>query len=584
MGCAQTKHSIQTPFACGFGKWIPRNRNVKGGKGRKKPVGVNRLQQVVISQESGRGYKREGEGPSGGHRNKVPDEINRGNGIREAGFRNGWPLWLIDNVPREILSDLFPKTADSYHKLAKIGQGAYSIVYKARDRDTGKIVALKRICFDVSKAETVKFVAREILILWKLDHPNVIKLEGIATSRDQYCIYLTDLNKVIKRPDERLTESQVKCYMLQLLAGLRHCHEMGVLHRDIKACNLLIGENGILKIADFGLANIFEPKPKSALTNRVVTLWYRAPELLLGSTDYGVGIDLWSVGCLLAEMLLGRPILPGRTEVYKLLAFQVEQLHKIFKLCGTPSDDYVRRNKLPRNFKLPRHYEPRFEEVFRDISGTASDLMTTLLSLEPADRGTAISALQDKFFSSSPLACDLSDLPVVSMEDNSNQCVKRQKNVRRKQMHKSNIQGINGIALEQYKGVFEPPEEDQGKNADAYLCRQEARKSVDKGPTAHMIRSKVKLLSPSDLQCPGLGDTPTRGRRRRSSSSSKGHAGDCISSSIKHSSYSLLSSREIANVESDKQSNILRRSISMANFGELQSSPQTTKLYFSDDE
>lgn len=112
---------------------------------------------------------------------------------------------------------------------------------------------------------------------------------------------------------------QVKCYMQQLLSGLQHCHERGILHRDIKASNLLIDENGMLKIADFGLANFYQPKPKRPLTNRVVTLWYRAPELLLGSTDYGVGIDLWSAGCLLAEMFVGRPIIPGRNEV-KFLA------------------------------------------------------------------------------------------------------------------------------------------------------------------------------------------------------------------------------------------------------------------------
>lgn len=108
---------------------------------------------------------------------------------------------------------------------------------------------------------------------------------------------------------------QAKCYMHQLLLGLEHCHERGILHRDIKGSNLLIDKNGMLKIADFGLANSFNPKSRRPLTSRVVTLWYRAPELLLGSNDYGVGIDLWSAGCLLAEMFLGRPFMPGRTEV-----------------------------------------------------------------------------------------------------------------------------------------------------------------------------------------------------------------------------------------------------------------------------
>ncbi|KAK6792110.1 hypothetical protein RDI58_011191 [Solanum bulbocastanum] len=328
---------------------------------------------------------------------------------------DGWPKWLVDNIPKEVLLGLVPKTADSYEKLDKVGQGTYSNVYKARDRKSGKIVALKKVKFDTSEPESVKFMAREIIILKKLDHPNIIKLEGLATSRMHYSLYLvfdfmqSDLTKLINNTQGiRLTQPQIKCYMEQLLCGLEHCHERGILHRDIKGSNLLIDKNGILKIGDFGLANFYETKTKRPLTSRVVTLWYRAPELLLGSTNYSVGIDLWSAGCLLAEMFVGRPILPGRNEI--------EQLHKIFKLCGSPTEEYWKKVKPPTTFRPPQ-YKPCFGQISPNLPHSAFPLLYTLLSVEPNLRGTASTALQNEFFTTSPLACGLSELPVFKVED-----------------------------------------------------------------------------------------------------------------------------------------------------------------------
>ncbi|KAK6157159.1 hypothetical protein DH2020_011407 [Rehmannia glutinosa] len=322
----------------------------------------------------------------------------------------GWPSWLVA-VAGEAISGWVPRKADTFEKLDKIGQGTYSSVYKGRDLLHNKVVALKKVRFDNMDPESVKFMAREILILRRLDHPNVIKLEGLVTSRTSNSLYLVfeymehDLTGIASLPGVKFTEPQVKCYMQQLLSGLDHCHGHGVLHRDIKGSNLLIDNHGILKIADFGLASFFDNHQKVPLTSRVVTLWYRPPELLLGATQYGVAVDLWSTGCILGELYSGKPIMPGRTEV--------EQLHKIFKLCGSPSEDYWRKSKLPHSpvFKPIQPYRRRIAETFKDLPDAAIGLMETLLSIDPSDRGTASFALQTQFFKTKPLACDPSSLP-----------------------------------------------------------------------------------------------------------------------------------------------------------------------------
>ncbi|PNX91220.1 cyclin-dependent kinase, partial [Trifolium pratense] len=123
-----------------------------------------------------------------------------------------------------------------------------------------------------------------------------------------------DLTGLADRPGMRFTVPQIKCYMRQLLTGLHYCHVNQVLHRDIKGSNLLIDNEGNLKLADFGLARSFSNEHNANLTNRVITLWYRPPELLLGTTRYGPAVDMWSVGCIFAELLHGKPIFPGKDE------------------------------------------------------------------------------------------------------------------------------------------------------------------------------------------------------------------------------------------------------------------------------
>uniref|UniRef100_F2DGU4 [RNA-polymerase]-subunit kinase n=1 Tax=Hordeum vulgare subsp. vulgare TaxID=112509 RepID=F2DGU4_HORVV len=326
---------------------------------------------------------------------------------------SGWPLWL-SSAAGDALHGWAPRSADAFQKLEKIGSGTYSNVYKAIEVETGAVVALKKVRVDgVGEAESARFMAREITLLRRLgEHDNVVRLHGLVTSRlatapSLYLVFeymdhdLTGLVSAATASGARFTLPQVKCYMKQLLSGIEHCHNKGVLHRDIKSSNLLVSEDGILKIADFGLATHFDPDNPRPMTSQVITLWYRPPELMLGATHYSVGVDLWSVGCVLAELLLGEPIFPGRTEV--------EQLHKVFKLCGAPADDYWGKLKLPHHTFKP--YERCMAQKFKDLEPSTLSLLETLLSIDPEMRGTATDALNSEFFRTEPYACEPSSLP-----------------------------------------------------------------------------------------------------------------------------------------------------------------------------
>ncbi|EOA39920.1 hypothetical protein CARUB_v10008607mg [Capsella rubella] len=322
----------------------------------------------------------------------------------------GWPYWLT-SVAGEAIKGWVPRRADSFEKLDKIGQGTYSVVYRARDLETGKLVAMKKVRFANMDPESVRFMAREINILRKLDHPNVMKLQCLVTSKLSGSLQLVfeymehDLSGLALRPGVKFTEPEIKCYMKQLLCGLEHCHSRGILHRDIKGSNLLINNDGVLKIGDFGLASFYHPDQDQPLTSRVVTLWYRAPELLLGSTAYGPAIDLWSVGCILAELFVGKPIMPGRTEV--------EQMHKIFKLCGSPSEEFWETTKFPQATSYrPQHpYKRVLLETFKNLPSSSLALLDKLLSVEPEKRCSASSTLLSEFFTTEPLPCHISSLP-----------------------------------------------------------------------------------------------------------------------------------------------------------------------------
>ncbi|XP_028780861.1 probable serine/threonine-protein kinase At1g54610 [Neltuma alba] len=413
MGCV-----ISREVSSGIISEVKEEKNLSSDSRRK--VDETSSQNVVEAQNGGKQKEEKGGGdegiqaqrPRGERRRSKPNPrlSNPPKHVRGEQVAAGWPPWLTA-VCGEALSGWIPRKADTFEKIDKIGQGTYSNVYKAKDMLTGKIVALKKVRFDNLEPESVKFMAREILILRRLDHPNVVKLEGLVTSRMSCSLYLVfdymvhDLAGLAASPGIKFTEPQVKCYMHQLLSGLEHCHERHILHRDIKGSNLLIDDGGVLKIADFGLASFFDPNHKHPMTSRVVTLWYRPPELLLGATDYGVGIDLWSAGCILGELLARKPIMPGRTEV--------EQLHKIYRLCGSPSDEYWKKSKLPHAtlFKPREPYKRCIRETFKDFPPSALPLIDTLLAIDPAERKTASDALKSEFFTTEPFACDPPSLP-----------------------------------------------------------------------------------------------------------------------------------------------------------------------------
>ncbi|KAK4840230.1 hypothetical protein QYF36_003156 [Acer negundo] len=318
------------------------------------------------------------------------------------------------------------RSVDSFDKLEQIGEGTYGQVFMAKEIQTGEIVALKKIRMDNEKEGFPITAIREIKILKKLHHENVIKLKEIVTSpgrdRDEqgrpdgnkyrgstYMVFEYmdhDLTGLADRPGLRFTVPQIKCYMRQLLTGLHYCHVNQVLHRDIKGSNLLIDNEGNLKLADFGLARSFSHDHTNTLTNRVITLWYRPPELLLGATKYGPAVDMWSVGCIFAELLNGKPILPGKSEP--------EQLHKIFELCGSPDEIiWPGVSKLPayNNFKPARPMKRRVREVFRHFERNALELLEKMLMLDPTQRISAKDALDAEYFWTDPLPCDPKSLP-----------------------------------------------------------------------------------------------------------------------------------------------------------------------------
>jgi cyclin-dependent kinase len=286
---------------------------------------------------------------------------------------------------------------EKYVKIDKLGEGTYGIVYKAKNRETGEIVALKRIRLE-SEDEGVPCTAiREISLLKELNHPNIVRLYDVHHSVKKLTLvfeYLDqDLKKYLDECRGIIPLQTTKSFLYQLLKGVAFCHQHKVLHRDLKPQNLLINRKGELKLADFGLARAFGIPVKS-YSHEVVTLWYRAPDVLLGSRKYSTPIDIWSAGCIFAEMITGRPLFPGKDTN--------DQLYRIFKLMGTPTEEsWPSVSDLP-DFKnlsnFPTFSPKTLQEIVPGLDKVGYDLLDQMLRYNPNQRVTAEKGLQHPFF------------------------------------------------------------------------------------------------------------------------------------------------------------------------------------------
>lgn len=257
-------------------------------------------------------------------------------------------------------------------------------------------MALKEIHLD-SEEGTPSTAIREISLMKELKHENIVGLHDVIHTENKLMLVFEymdgDLKRYMDTHGERgaLKPTTIKSFMYQLLKGIDFCHQNRVLHRDLKPQNLLINSKGLLKLGDFGLARAFGI-PVNTFSNEVVTLWYRAPDVLLGSRTYNTSIDIWSAGCIMAEMFTGRPLFPGTTNE--------DQIIRIFRIMGTPTE-----RTWPGITQFPE-YKPTFQmyatqdlrNILPAIDSTGIDLLQRMLQLRPELRISAHEALQHAWF------------------------------------------------------------------------------------------------------------------------------------------------------------------------------------------
>ncbi|GMJ00094.1 CYCLIN-DEPENDENT KINASE G2 [Hibiscus trionum] len=300
-----------------------------------------------------------------------------------------------------------------YEKLNKISEGTYGIVYRAKDKKTGEIVALKKVKIlggrDLEEYGFPVTSLREINILASFHHPSIVKVKEVVVD-DHDNVYMVmeymehDLKWLMDSMKRRFSTSDVKSLMLQLLEGVKYLHDNWVLHRDLKTSNLLLNNQGELKICDFGMARQYG-SPLKPYTTKVVTQWYRSPELLLGTKKYSTAVDMWSVGCIMAELLAKEPLFKGTSEI--------DQLRKIFDTLGVPNEKiWPGFSELPgakANYSKQPYNSLRKKFPAASFTGSAVlsdagfDLLNSLLTYDPEKRISASDALNHDWFQELPL-------------------------------------------------------------------------------------------------------------------------------------------------------------------------------------
>ncbi|DBA00375.1 TPA: hypothetical protein N0F65_000560 [Lagenidium giganteum] len=287
---------------------------------------------------------------------------------------------------------------DRYQRIEKggsIGEGTYGVVYKSLDLKTGQVVALKRIRLETEDDGIPSTALREISVLRELEHPNIVRLLDCLQEDGKLFLVFEFVDKDLKRFMEHklgtLEMPLIKALLYQLLKGLAFSHSRGVMHRDLKPQNLLVSLNGKLKIADFGLARAFSI-PVKKYTHEVVTLWYRAPEILLGQEVYSPPVDMWSVGVVFAEMLNKKPLFPGDSEI--------DQLYRIFRMLGTPDETVWPGVTKLRDYAptFPKWRKKDFAEMFPQLEPEGLSLLQLMLCYNPGDRISAKEALRHPYF------------------------------------------------------------------------------------------------------------------------------------------------------------------------------------------